>query len=441
MEDPYQVLNLDPKSSIDEVSKAYFYIAKIYHPNKGGNESEFLRFQKAYKQILDSHQKGHSYGAKGSRDHYQLKTGSKNALTRDMQHQYKPRDFGQHSFNNDKFNNEFQQTKNYDDHNYTYNIDEITEDRNAEDYKREYAALTSELENIIPFGNGSFNNTTFNQVFSHMKEQHKKESGDVEEYIEPQAVYSKDVELCTNLDAPKDPGSGCYSNYNVYKKCHSNPDKYNNEFMTRFRDMPDLTRVNKLSTSEATKRINNRNNTSLVYNSEKLVTDPMVPINKTPVQQPEDQYSQHQAQQYSQPETQQYSQHEAQQYSQHEAQQYSQHQPQAQTQQYSQPQTQQYSQHQSQQYSQPQVQQYSQPQVQPQVQAQAQQYSQHQAQQYSQHQAQQYSQHQAKVKYEPPPIIRRKKHSKRRMESEIQELKYELRAQNKLIKKLAKNLT
>ena len=46
MEDPYQVLNLDPKSSIDEVNKAYFYIAKIYHPNKGGSESEFLRFQK-----------------------------------------------------------------------------------------------------------------------------------------------------------------------------------------------------------------------------------------------------------------------------------------------------------------------------------------------------------------------------------------------------------
>ena len=90
MEDPYQVLNLDPKSSIDEVNKAYFYIAKIYHPNKGGSESEFLRFQKAYKQILDAHQKGHSYGAKGSRDHYQLKTGSENALKRDMYHQYKP---------------------------------------------------------------------------------------------------------------------------------------------------------------------------------------------------------------------------------------------------------------------------------------------------------------------------------------------------------------
>ncbi len=384
MEDPYQVLNLDPKSSIDEVNKAYFYIARIYHPNKGGSETEFLKFQKAYKQILDAHQKGHTYGAKGSRDFSQLKSASENALKRDMFHQYTPNDFGKQSFNTDKFNSAFQQTKNNDDHNYTYNIDEITADRNPEDYKREYAKLTSELENITPFGNGSFNNTTFNQVFSHMKEQYEKESGEVEEYSEPQAVYSKDVERCTNLEAPKDPGSGCYSSYNVYTKCHQNPDRYNSELMTRFRDMPDLTKVNKMSTSEATRRINNRNNVTLAYNKEKLVTDPLIPINQSDP-----------SQQYVQPPSQQPSQ------------------------QYVQQPSQQYVQQPSQQYVQQPSQQYVQ-------------------QTYLQQPEQQYVQ-KPKVKYEPPPIIKRKKH-KRKMESEIQELKDELRAQNKLIKKLAKNL-
>ena len=414
MEDPYQVLNLDPKSSIDEVNKAYFYIAKIYHPNKGGNEAEFLKFQKAYKQILAVHQKGHTYGAKGSRDFSQLKSDSENALKRDMFHQYKPNDFGNHSFSTDKFNSAFQQSKHNDDHNYTYNIDEITADRDPEDYKREYAKLTSELENITPFGNGSFNNTTFNQVFSHMKEQHDRESGEIEEYSEPQAVYSKDVELCTNLESPKDPGSGFYSSYNVYTKCHQNPDKYNSELMTRFRDMPDLTKVNKMSTSEATKRINNRNNAALTYNKEKLVTDPLIPINQSdpsqcaqpqpqPQPQPPSQYTQPRPSQYTQPRPSQYTQ----------------------------PQPSQYTQPQPSQYTQPRPSQYTQPQPQPSQYAQP---SQYRAPQYMRH-----PQQQPKVKYEPPPIIRRKK-PKRKMESEIQELRDELRAQNKLIRKLAKNL-
>ena len=51
--DPYKILHLEPNCSTDEVTRAYFYIAKIYHPNKGGNEAEFLRFQNAYKQIIE----------------------------------------------------------------------------------------------------------------------------------------------------------------------------------------------------------------------------------------------------------------------------------------------------------------------------------------------------------------------------------------------------
>ena len=53
MADPYQVLKLDrDTATVNDVKKAYYYIVSIYNPEKGGNNTEFQRFQNAYRQIM-----------------------------------------------------------------------------------------------------------------------------------------------------------------------------------------------------------------------------------------------------------------------------------------------------------------------------------------------------------------------------------------------------
>jgi len=175
--DPYKVLSLDPNSTIEEVNRAYFYIAKIYHPNKGGNEEEFLRFQQAYKQIIEAHTNGQKL-AVVPKDFNQLR----NQEQIDIQHQFQPNDFrgsAQERFSQELFNRRFQDQRtgtSENDNSYTYDIDGLDiSDRKADEYKRQYAQVTAEVESVTPFGNGRFNNATFNQAFVHLKEREKAE--------------------------------------------------------------------------------------------------------------------------------------------------------------------------------------------------------------------------------------------------------------------------
>uniref|UniRef100_A0A8C2ZUV1 SEC63 homolog, protein translocation regulator n=1 Tax=Cyclopterus lumpus TaxID=8103 RepID=A0A8C2ZUV1_CYCLU len=45
---PYEVLNLDPGASLSEIKKQYRVLSLKYHPDKGGDESTFMRIAKAY---------------------------------------------------------------------------------------------------------------------------------------------------------------------------------------------------------------------------------------------------------------------------------------------------------------------------------------------------------------------------------------------------------
>lgn len=280
--DPYQVLGLEPTASMDEVQRTYFCAAKIYHPNKGGSEEEFLKFQRAYQQILQAHNRGEKVPV-APKDFHQLKGIQDKQLQ--VEHQYRPQDFqgqGQsgQQFNRDMFNQSFQQHRGEDE--YTYDIDKLdmtAADRKADDYRREYARVTAEAEGMTPFGNGRFNHQIFNHAFVHMKEKHKQETGEVEEIGEPAPATSNEVADCINLDNPRAPGSGNYTDFQqAYRQTHSNPGEYDGEFLAQFQGQPDITREAALSTSEIKKRMGDWHSTKLKYNKDKLITDKTAPL-------------------------------------------------------------------------------------------------------------------------------------------------------------------
>jgi curved DNA-binding protein CbpA len=284
--DPYKILSLDPNSTIEEVNRAYFYIAKIYHPNKGGNEEEFLRFQQAYKQIIETHANAQKLTV-APKDFNQLR----NQDQIDIQHQFKPEDFRnsmQNRFSEELFNRRFREQRTdsggvSDDNAYTYDIDGLDmSDRKADEYKREYAQVTAEVESVIPFGNGRFNNATFNQAFIHLKEREKEERvkrGEVEEVGLPNPTASREVMACTNIENPRNPGTGDFAGLQqAYGANHQNPNGYDPKFLAQFQGQTDITKVNTLSANEMRKRVNDWQNIKLQYNKEKLVTDLTVPL-------------------------------------------------------------------------------------------------------------------------------------------------------------------
>lgn len=301
--DPYQILNLDPNSSIEEVNRAYFYIAKMYHPNKGGNKDEFLRFQRAYKQIISSHQgQGHG-GMVAPKDFNDLR-GQSNQPLEGIDHRYSLDDFqraerlGQDpQFNTDLFNQKFRDLRDHRDlrgqdganananaNAYTYNIDEMdAADRDADAYKREYAQVTAEAENVTPFGNGQFNNATFNHVFVHMKERNKGHGhglGQAGPEV-PEPLVSGQIDDCITLDERGDgqmPDTGTYTGYNEAYRAHRNPSDYDKRFLAKFQGKPDITKVTSLSSGEVKRRVGDWHNTKLDYNKEKLITDRTVQL-------------------------------------------------------------------------------------------------------------------------------------------------------------------
>ncbi|KAF2893531.1 hypothetical protein ILUMI_12642 [Ignelater luminosus] len=51
--DPYEILRISPGSSQTEIRKAYRKLSIILHPDKGGDEAEFMKLSKAYQALTD----------------------------------------------------------------------------------------------------------------------------------------------------------------------------------------------------------------------------------------------------------------------------------------------------------------------------------------------------------------------------------------------------
>ena len=162
--DPYQILNINPKSSKNEVTKAYKKLALYHHPDKGGKKQLFDLLTKSYKIIikrLDAVKptnKIEHNDLKKKSNHFNKKN---NTITKKK------------SFSLDKFNNTFESNKltNINDRGYgDWSTDDIKD------------------ENI----NGNITKNNFNDVFKKSRRTnnyHKQ----IIQYDEPIAISSGDL--------------------------------------------------------------------------------------------------------------------------------------------------------------------------------------------------------------------------------------------------------
>jgi hypothetical protein len=233
MEDPYQILNLEPDSHIDEVHRAFGYIHKLYHPDKGGNSAEYLRFLQAYRTIVNMHEVQNNHSRQLAAAPVQCR----------------------------------QQSVTPDD--YTYNVDELAaaaKDRDAKEYKRQYSQVTAEAERITPmFGRGaSFNSQTFNKVFMQMKKRHRKKEHGPEE-PDAAVVGGNGVEL-SDPQCRKE-----QSEYDqAFESCPQNPQNYSRAYLESLKSEPDPTAVDKLSMAEMKQRMASYQMAQLAGNKERM---------------------------------------------------------------------------------------------------------------------------------------------------------------------------
>ena len=251
MADPYQVLKLDrDTATVNDVKKAYYYIVSIYNPEKGGNNTEFQRFQNAYRQIML--EKTSQSRTSTSRQPVQLPQGMSGS----------------------KFNREFtakKSTQNADG--YVYNIDEtqfVERDRGA--YNQQRARITSEAESIKPmFKSGRFNQNVFNRVFNN----EKKLSGSEDKHVGlPVPVAGTEIISYSDVNQLNNSSNITQLSYADFNKqrSHLNPKQFDPQKIKQMSRMKDITKEQQLSQAEARRRVADYQSAEIKVNSDPLNT-------------------------------------------------------------------------------------------------------------------------------------------------------------------------
>ena len=59
MSNPYRILGLNKDASKEEIKEAYKKLAKLHHPDKGGNEEMFKLIKSAYELLINEESRNH----------------------------------------------------------------------------------------------------------------------------------------------------------------------------------------------------------------------------------------------------------------------------------------------------------------------------------------------------------------------------------------------
>ncbi len=96
----WEILGIDPSSSIDKVRQRFRKLALKYHPDKGGSQYLFDKIKNAYKDILTFH------AGLNQKSHHDLRSGAREALQEQSQQQYRGY-LDPSNLNMDRFNSFF----------------------------------------------------------------------------------------------------------------------------------------------------------------------------------------------------------------------------------------------------------------------------------------------------------------------------------------------
>lgn len=289
----YDILRVSHETSDEELKRAHYLACSLYHPDKGGDKDTFNKFQLAYKTIVKYRKSGHSFHqTTAPSDFMSLKNRNRGPIPKDK-FCFDPEQFrrvasdGQ-KFDRNKFNQAFKSRESRDARDsrslqsidYTYGIDDSGEhERDKSRYEHEQNIITAQAENITPmFGRQCFDNETFQKVFIQHKKQYKESNGELDEYMEPTPLASRGLIECTDVNNPKQSTNIISTGAADFTEAYNmpqNPIQYNNDYLNKIKQNPDITTEKSLSNMEIKNRIRKYHDAAdkFKYNTQKLSTD------------------------------------------------------------------------------------------------------------------------------------------------------------------------
>lgn len=200
--DPYQILGLNKKFTLQELKDKYKTIAVKVHPDKGGTEELFLLVTKCYKLLLAEHNK-----RVAQKEFYDLKTDFKKSQAQ-PQRAHPSSKLNLDKFDLDKFNRVFSENK--------------LEDAYDKGYKE---WMSDEPVKDIVKPKGSFTIDSFNSRFE--KQELDSKNKYIVKYREPEPLLASKKMSFTEIgvdqveDFSGDNISNKNLNYMDYKVAHS----------------------------------------------------------------------------------------------------------------------------------------------------------------------------------------------------------------------------
>lgn len=201
----YNVLDIEPESTIDEIKNAYYKLAKQYHPDTVDSDdkdtiakyaNKFEEIKKAYI-ILSDEFKRKQYNQALSSMFYTLKGNERDT----NYHKSTEYSTGDKMFDTDKFNEDFKLTMKHEERKLLIELEnsDTKNDQYALDsYLRLRAAEKEVFGNQTCIDPKKFDSTIFNQMYDYLKET-KRDKCEIDEYTDVPVASNDSVGELTEL--------------------------------------------------------------------------------------------------------------------------------------------------------------------------------------------------------------------------------------------------
>lgn len=270
---PYEILQISTDATLEEIKNAYRSLAKIHHPDKGGDAQIFKTIKVAFQMVIDNIKKGTPITKQTSSTFMEMKEASQNF--QQVQKTMDPQEFlGPNTeFDQNVFNQKFVQNSN-DKEDYLLSLisneSDYRENRTQQQLLSEQAEIENELGKIKPlFTKEQFNNNAFQRMFEYVNGSTETKSLQISG--EPEALVCG-LQPFTEIDetAKIKQNLSIYGNFEESFNGHQNPQNIDPKLLKKFTKQSDITDVNQIEGdyhNKIKKRINDYQSLQLNYHS------------------------------------------------------------------------------------------------------------------------------------------------------------------------------